>query len=186
MDLDFWQQAAQDVSGITQGLLDYSSKKETAASAVALGEYQAAQLQQNAGQTMAASQRQAYDIQRQADYLTSRAIAAAAGSGGGANDPTVLNLIARNAGEMAYRKSLALYGGQERARQMGMEAQSKLYEGATVGARYRSAANISALKTGVTLLGDAQSLNSRFGGGGPKLPDVSPSQYTDLDSFPQW
>ena len=92
-------------------------------------QFQAAQLRSNAGQAQASAQRSAFDVDRQSQYVASAALASAAASGGGASDPTVLNLMARNAGEFAYRKSVALYQGEDRARAMNMQADAKEFEG---------------------------------------------------------
>lgn len=95
----------------------------------AVAGFEAAQLNQNAGQTIAASQRDAADAARGARLAESRALALAAASGGGASSPTVMNIIADLAGEGAYRRSVALYGGEERARSMRMAAAGREWEG---------------------------------------------------------
>lgn len=90
----------------------------------AAAEFEAQQLEQNAGQSIAAAQRQAFETERTGKYVQSRALALAAASGGGASDPTVMNTIAGLASETAYRKSLDLYQGEERARQLRLSAQA--------------------------------------------------------------
>lgn len=90
----------------------------------AAAEFEAKQLEQNAGQAIAAAQRQAFETERTGKYVQSRALALAAASGGGASDPTVMNTIAGLASETAYRKSLDLYQGEERARQLRLSAQA--------------------------------------------------------------
>jgi hypothetical protein len=134
--------------------------------------FQAAQLRQNANAAEAASQRTAFDIDRQTQFITSRALAVAAGSGGGASDPTVVNLIARDAGEGAYQKQLALYGGRDRARLDQEQADAKVYEGKNtfansleVGAAGYAGAATNLLKSQAR----GASLFQRFGGGGPQL-----------------
>lgn len=101
-----------------------STAKKAAAARKAAAEFEAQQLEQNAGQSIAAAQRQAFETQRVGTYTESRARALAAASGGGATDPTVINTIATLAGETAYRKSLDLYQGEERARQLRLAAQA--------------------------------------------------------------
>jgi len=93
------------------------------------GDSAAAQLRQNAGQAQASAQRQAADITQQTQLVTSRALAVAAASGGGASDPTVVDLIARDAARGAYLRSVALYGGEDRARALEGEANVRQYEG---------------------------------------------------------
>jgi hypothetical protein len=108
--------------------------------------------------------------------IASTALAHAAASGGGASDPTVVNLIARNAGESAYRQAVALYGGDEAARTMQLQADAREYEGKQ--AQVNSYANATAQGMGAraTLLkGMAReaSLYLRFGAGGPKTEATS-------------
>lgn len=135
-------------------------------------EFQAAQLRQNAGQAQASSQRTAMDVDKQAAYTASAALATAAASGGGASDPTVVNLIAKNAGEFAYRKAVALYGGDERARLDNLQAAAKEYEGANVRRNSTTVAAGQLFGADTTLIkgmAKGASMFERFGGGGPKL-----------------
>ena len=129
--------------------------------------FEAKQLRQNAGQEVAASQRAALEERRQANLVASRQLALAAASGAGASDPTVVQMIARTAREGSYRASVALYGGEERARQLRMAAAGKDYEGASAleGAEVQA----SAYKTaGVgELLKGGGSLFAKYGFGGP-------------------
>lgn len=133
-------------------------------------EFQAQQLRQNAGQVLASSQRQAFDVDRQSKYIASSALAAAAASGGGASDPTVVNLIARNAGEMAYQKAVALYQGADKARSLNMEASAKEFEGENVRSNSNQVALSQGFAAATTLIKGSEktaSLFQRFGGGGP-------------------
>lgn len=95
-------------------------------------EFQAAQLEAQANNVAGSAQRAAINDQRQADLVASRALALAAAGGGGASDPTVVNLIANNAGESAYRKAVSLYDGEAQAQQLRLNAQAKRYEGAQI------------------------------------------------------
>lgn len=139
-------------------------------------QFQADQLRQNANTAQAASQRQAFDIDRQTQYITSRALAVAAASGGGASDPSVVRLIARDAGEGAYQKQLALYGGRDQARLDLETADAKTYEGQTternsleVGAAGYVGGATNLLKSRAK----GASLLQRFGGDGPQLGGFS-------------
>ena len=81
-------------------------------------QFKAKQLEQNAGKALSASQRQAQELDRQGRLQQSRALAIAASSGGGASDPTVMNLMAELAGgkyfSLADAPKLAdSIGGQE-------------------------------------------------------------------------
>ena len=91
-------------------------------------EFQAAQLTQSAGQVFAAAQRAQEEQTRQATLVQSRILAIAA-AGGGALDSTVVNLIARTAGEGVYRGNVALYKGEEEQRQLMLQAAGKVLSG---------------------------------------------------------
>lgn len=95
----------------------------------AAAEFEAKQLEINAGQAKAASQRVAYQRGQDADLALSTLRARAAASGGGASDPTVLNLQAGLMQQKAYNLAAALYEGNDRARTMRMQAAGKRYEG---------------------------------------------------------
>lgn len=92
-------------------------------------QYQAAQQEQAAGQEQAAAQRRALDETRRARLIASRALALTGASGAGASDPTIVNLLADLKGEGAYRSSVALYGGEERARLLRQGALTSEMEG---------------------------------------------------------
>ena len=136
----------------------------------AAAEYQAAQLRANAGQAQAASQRQAEDVGRQTQLVTSRALAVAGASGAGASDPGVVSLMANYAAEGAYKKAVALYGGDERARAMNAMADAKEYEGANTAFNSDQVAGSQLFAATTTLMkGKAReaSLQQRFGAGMP-------------------
>ena len=173
-ELTLWQflPAALTIAG---SITSYMGNQRSAAAAEATGQrqatasqFQAAQLEQNAGQAIAASQLQAAEQQRQARLLTSRALAVTAASGGGATDPTITNIISKISGEGAYRSALALYQGEDRARLLRMDAEGKRYE---AGMALESAsAKASAYRTAATasLLSGAGSLFGKYGMGGFK------------------
>ena len=132
----------------------------------ALGEFEAAQLEQNAGQQIAAAQRSGMEEERKFELMQSRAIALAAASGGGASDPTVVKIISDLAGEGSYRKSIALYQGEENARQMRLAAVARRMEGEAGfagGASAQRAYNISAVGGAVSGAGNYWA--RRYGGG---------------------
>lgn len=114
-----------------------------------------------AGLIVAASQRVAAEELRQADLVSSRALAVAAASGAGAVDPTVVALLARNRGEGHYRASVALYEGEERARAtriQGAGAGELDTEGVMAGANAAAFGRIAR---------EGLSLYARYGLGGP-------------------
>lgn len=93
-------------------------------------QYEAEQLKVDAGQAVAAAQRDAMEQRRQGELLQSRAIALAAASGGGVTDPSVVKLLSSNAGEIAYRSAVAIYRGEDEARSLNAKAAAALYSGA--------------------------------------------------------
>lgn len=132
--------------------------------------YRAEQLLQNAGQNEAMGQRQAYNANQQAELLASRALAVAAASGGGASDPSVINTIARIAGEGAYRQAVSLYEGQDAARRLRMQAEAAEFSGQVERGNSNQLAAAQFANAGTSLLkGMARtgSLYQKYGGGGP-------------------
>ncbi len=116
-------------------------------------QFEAEQYLINAGQTVASSQLQAAEARRQAGLVESRILAVAAAGGGGASDPTIINLISKTSARGAYNSAVALYQGEDQARSMRMAAAAKNYEGAMAeeagylkDQSYRSAAGMAVLK----------------------------------------
>lgn len=136
--------------------------------AQAAANFEAAQLDQAAGQQVAAAQRTALEQRRRAALIVSRGLAVAAASGAGASDPTVANLLADVEGEGAYRAGVALYEGEERARQLTLGADAKRFEGEIMrqgGRDKQRAYTIAGIGRGVA---GAGSLYAKYGMGGPK------------------
>src|SRR3990167_6406689 len=79
---------------------------------------QAAAMEQGAGQERAAAQRAAIEQRRQGRFVGSRAQAIAAASGGGALDPSIVNLMGDLGSEADFRAATALYQGEDRARSL--------------------------------------------------------------------
>lgn len=134
-----------------------------------LANTQAAAMEQQAGQERAASQRAAIAQRRQGNLVSSRARAVAGASGGGALDPTVLDIMSGIDSEVDYRTNLALYEGEERAK--GLEYGAVLRRAGGAGDVYagqvaqqagRSAANRSLMGAGGKLLEGGARLESRF------------------------
>lgn len=139
-------------------------------------DYAASQLRDQGGLDQAAAQRSAWDADRTARYVASEALAQAAASGGGASDPTVLNIVARIKAEGAYRQSLALYQGDARARLANMQADAKQYEGALAERQSDEAAVGNLFGVGTSLLkGYARdsSMLQRYGANGPRITGIS-------------
>lgn len=119
---------------------------------------EAGQLDQQAGQDRASSQRTGAEQKRQAKLLQSRALAVAGASGGGVNDPTVVNILANLEGEGEYRMLTALYEGEEEARSKELQAAARRREAKNVkkAALFNAAGQV--LQAGATMY-------TRFGGG---------------------
>lgn len=114
---------------------------------------EARQLEAKAGTERAISQRQAMEERRQARLAASRGLAVAAASGGGADDPTVVNTLANIAGEGEYRALTALYNGEETARGDEAQAKARRKEAKNVKrASYFKAAN-TILSAGSSIMG---------------------------------
>lgn len=145
-------------------------------------EFEAEQLREQAGQALAVSQRAALEQQRQGRLMASRALAVAAASGGGASDPTVVNLMAGADGEAAYRSAIALYEGEDRARKLRMGAAASRYEGAVAedtGNQRASAYKTMRAASALTLLG-------KYGQGGPDgdaklVEEAVPGQFSTVN-----
>lgn len=162
------------LTGIGTGM-EYMGNEQLAENARLSAQRQAAALQFqkeqhtiNAGQAIAASQMSAEQQRKQGALINSRAQALAAASGGGAVDPTVVRIMANNAGETALRANIALYQGEEQARQLrmaaaarGYDAQMAIAEGDAKADAYESAATTSLFK-------GAGSMFAKYGFGQPK------------------
>jgi hypothetical protein len=117
---------------------------------------QATQLDAQAGRERATSQRQAMEERRQARLASSRGLALAAASGGGTDDPSVVNALASIEGEGEYRAMSALYSGEESAKGMEDEADARRR-----GAKSTKAGGL--IKAGSTILSAGSSLHGKYG-----------------------
>ena len=147
-------------------------------------QYRAAQMEQAAGQEIASSQRARMEEERRARIMASRAMAVAGASGGGVADPTVVDLIADIEGEGAYRSGVAIYEGQERARQLRQGGASARHQGML----YEQSGNASAAAMRTKAVGgalmSAGSLYSKYGGGMSQSSaldgSIYDSRFTDM------
>lgn len=167
--MSFWA-ALPAILSFAGNAMSAQGTKATGAMSKQAAEFTAAQLRDQAGTSIAASQRDAYFEELNAKYVMSAQLAAAAASGGGASDPTVVNLIAQTAAMGAYRTQIALYAGQDKARQLEMQADATEFEGGmrkqaadqqAFGQYFQAGTNL------VSGLARGASLYQRFGGGGP-------------------
>lgn len=117
---------------------------------------EARQLEGQAIVERATSQRDAMEQRRQARLLTSRALAVAAASGGGADDPTVVNIMSDLEGEGEYRALTALYEGETEAQGLEAQARARRKEG-------KNAKIAGFINAGASLLDGGSSMFDRFG-----------------------
>ncbi len=118
---------------------------------------EAAQLEANAGQERASSQREAFEARREGRFAASRALAIAAASGGGADDPTIVNAMADLEGDAEYRARVALYEGNVAGDDLERQAKARRREAKSVKTQ-------SYFKAGATILGAAGGIADRYGG----------------------
>lgn len=161
-------QGAGTVAGVIGNLSAGRTARKQGEAAQAAANFEAAQMDQAAGQQIASAQRAALEQRRRAALIVSRGLAVAAASGAGASDPTVANLLADVEGEGAYRAGVALYEGEERARQLSLGADAKRYEGEIMkqgGKDRQTAYTIAGIGRG---LAGGGSMFAKYGMGGPK------------------
>lgn len=130
--------------------------------------FQATQLNEDAGQAIAVSQRNAADVDRKVSLINSAALARAAASGAGASDPSVIGTIARTSGEGAYRKGVALYEGEAQARMDRIRAASASLEGdlaVTQGNLAKKQSDSAAIATVLTGAANGYSMYSKYWSG---------------------
>lgn len=130
-------------------------------------DYQAQQAVVQAGQERAAAQRRAIAQRRATDRVQSNLQARAAASGGGALDPSVIDISGDIAQEGEYRALSALYEGEDRARGLENSASLRRYEGSASRAAGNTAADIYGTRALGTALSGASTLFAKYGGGGP-------------------
>lgn len=124
------------------------------------------QAEEDAIAVFASAQRDAFEENRKAELVQSRALAVAAASGG-ASDPSVVKMIAQIHGEGVYRAGVALYDGEAKARKLRIQGAAFALEGDNAvvsGLNRQQAYRVRAL--GSTAKGVA-SLYTRFGMNGP-------------------
>lgn len=129
-------------------------------------QYEADQARVNAGQAKAAAQRTAMETRRQGALVQSRALALAAAGGGSTSDPGIVNLIAGNAGEIAYRSAVALYEGEDKARSLEALAKGREYSGAMAVKSAEDRKKAAMVGAFGDLVKGGASLFQAFGGGG--------------------
>jgi hypothetical protein len=138
------------------------AEKAAAAKRQDAANVEAAHMDQQAGLSIASAQRTMLEERKNARLLESRAQAVAAASGAGASDTTVVNVISRIAAEGAYRSSVALYDGVERARQLNIGADIRRAGGDLQAEYGRSAAKAMEIAAVGTIFQGASSIAARY------------------------
>lgn len=135
--------------------------EQTSKNELIAAEYEARQADYLAGQAKAVSHREAFEQRKVAALLASKTLANAAGSGAGASDENVVNILNGIYMEGAYRSALAMYEGEEQARSYNVAAQSRRLSGKSASsaalAEGRSTAKASQTSMFGTLLSGATS-----------------------------
>lgn len=125
--------------------------------------FQAAQLEQQAGQARATGQRAAAEERRQAQLVQSRLQARA---GGGGLDESVTKAAGDIAAEGEYRSLVSMFEAEERARGLETQAAARRYDG-------RQARVAGALRGIGSVVANAETLYDKYGKGGWQAsPDV--------------
>jgi hypothetical protein len=146
-------------------------------------EYQAKQKEVQAGQERAASQRNAQVRRKEAELAASRGLAVSAASGGGALDPTVVNILGDIEGEGEYQALMEMYGGEQRARNLESGAALNQYEGQMAYAAGQAAKKNSRISAAGQFMSTAGQLGySAYKGGMFSNSPGAGSSNTILDS----
>jgi hypothetical protein len=127
--------------------------------------YQAAQLDQNATQAIASSQRQMLDTNLKTSLAESTSTANAAANGVNAGTGSAATNVGNLAARGSYMAAMDLWNGQSKATGLENEAQGVRYSGALAaigGEEQESASKLAALGT---LAGSAGSMFSTYGKG---------------------
>lgn len=149
-----------------------------------LANYEAQQLDVNAKQAFAASQRAAYFKGQEGDLVLSRMTALAAASGAGASDPTILNLKAQILARKAYNMEAALYGGEEQARGMREAAKAKRYGGELAMADAKSAKSSYKFAAMSSLFSGGAGMFERYAQDlAPQSPSPVEERYVGYDEY---
>jgi hypothetical protein len=130
-------------------------------------EFEARQLEQAGGQSIAAAQRSAFERRDQGRLLMSKLQARAAASGGGATDPGVLDLAGNIADRSEYDALTEMFKGQDRANGLYDQATSSRLTGEAILAEGRDRYTAAGMNASSRLqLGDAQQRASQMAAAG--------------------
>lgn len=130
--------------------------------------YDAVQRDQQAQESRAAAQRLAFEKRREGTLLESTLQARAAASGGGADDPTVLNLGENIAQRSEYGALMEMYKGENRARGLEDQAIGDRYSAGAALEEDKGKQKAARMEAWGTLIGGAGSAFRQYNG----VPDV--------------
>ena len=151
-----------------QTALELKANKESYLATATAMKRRKAELERNAKAAIAVSQRAGFEEERKAGLIVSRARALSAFGGAGADDATVMNIIADIEGEGEYRRNIALYRGEEesKAALRGAAATAAAMEAERTAYKYRQANTL--LSSGSKMMGGGM-------GGGNSTSQPAPS-----------
>lgn len=152
--------AGSAVAGLAGTMTSARAAEQQGQAAERSQQMQALALERQAREREAASQREAITRAKQTDVAASRAQAVAAASGGGATDPTVLDIVGDIEQQGAYNQASALYEGTTAARGLDEAAALARYRGSEA----RRAGKIASQATMLSGISSFASSMSRFGG----------------------
>jgi hypothetical protein len=128
--------------------------------------FKAEQEEQAAQESRASQQRVALDKAREGRLLQSKLQAGAAASGGGAADPTILDLAGGIGGRSEYESLLEMYKGENRARGLEDSAVGSRLSGDAAKAEGEAKKKASYFSAAGTLIGSAGSAYKSYKGYG--------------------
>lgn len=138
--------------------------EQTSKNDLVTSEYEARQFDYLAGQSRAVSQRTAYQDRQSSALLASKALANAAGSGAGASDQNVVNIMNQIYSEGMYRSALDLYEGEDQARSYDVQAQARRLSGKSGSDAALSVGSAAASASGTNMFSTLLSGTASFAG----------------------
>lgn len=155
-----------------------AANKQAKDSAVAInraGEFNADQLERQAGEARASSQREAEDERIKAERTGSRALAVAASSGAGVDNPTILDILSGIESQGEYLSEGKRYGGDQRSAGLLDQASAARYNASVTAAATKAkgkAALVGSIFDGIGDMGKAAFSYASNGGGTSSTSDV--------------
>jgi hypothetical protein len=160
------------------GIASNQQSKSNASFIRKSGEFNAEQYERQAGEARASSEREAEDERLKAERLGSRGLAVAAASGGGVDNPTILDILSNIESQGEYLAQGKMYSGKERSAGLLDQAAATRYNSEVSARATRAkgkAALIGSIFEGVGDIGKAGvSYASNTGGSSTSdMPDIS-------------